>query len=105
MFANTHEAYFTYFEENWLKGFYQINLWNHWSNFKMLQENFKMTNNIVESFHYLVLHLNNYNHNPSLGSFLAGLSYIESRQLNDFNRYEDRILVKVKSFGIALKFF
>jgi len=75
-----YEDYFQYFENTWLKG-YPLRTWNYWHAYEKLKDNFKMTNNIVEGFHHLLLHLNRYCRNPSLGTFLVGFSYLESRQL------------------------
>lgn len=93
---SNYSDYFDYFESTWLKG-YSIQLWNYWVSYEKLNNHFKMTNNIAECFHHILLHLNNYSHNPSLGTFLAGLSYIEARQLNDFNKYQNTTLIKVRN--------
>ena len=93
MFTN-YADYFCYFENNWLKG-YSIDIWNYWNAYEKLKNHFKVTNNIVESFNHVFLHLNNYSHNPSLGTFLTSLTYVEARQLNDFNKYQNRPLIKV----------
>ena len=93
-FLEMYSDYFKYFEENWISG-YSLELWNYWKHYEQLKISFQKTNNILESFHSLLLHLNNHSHQPSLSLLLSSLSYIESRQVNDFNRLEDKIMVSV----------
>jgi len=94
---NEYKEYLKYYEKNWING-YNIELWNYWNVYNDLKNSFKMTNNILESFHSLLLHLNNHSHQPSLTTFVSSLIYIESRQVNDFNKNDHEIFVKVIIF-------
>ena len=90
-----YEKYFEYFEKVWIKGF-STDLWNYYYAAENFKDSFKLTNNILESFHSLLFHLNNHSHQPSLSVFISSLTYIESRQVNDFNQHENKLIVKVK---------
>jgi len=91
---NDYEEYFDYFERVWIKGF-EIQLWNYYNVAENFRSSFKITNNILESFHSLLLHLNNNSHRPSLSNFVSSLAYIESRHVNDFNQQDNKPIVKV----------
>ena len=98
-----YQKYFEYFEKTWING-YNKELWNHYTSYDLMQDSFKMTNNILESFHSLLLHLNQNSYQPSLGVFTSSLVYIESRQVNDFNRMENKTLIKVKNHYFYVEF-